>query len=323
MLNGKNSEWKEVTSGVPQGSVLGPVLFIVYINDMPDKLRKFCKLFADDAKIFTEIESPNDQDELQADLFDSCEWGKDWLLEHNIKKCKFIQYGNIIYDYEYKMTNRNNEVITITKDSEEKDLGIWFEENLKFNKHISVTVKKANRLVGMIKRTFSFMNKELFLIIYKSLIRSVLDYGSPVWNPSTKKYRQMLENVQRRATKLIPELKNLSYQERLKELNLPTLYYRRKRYDLIQLFKIIAHIEDTEVEKFGLEFNDNNTRGHIFKLQKPRCNKSFRQQIFPIRCIDDWNVLQDKVVESETVLGFKTQLDKAWKGKRFELEQIY
>ena len=167
------------------------------------------------------------------------------------------------------------------------------------------------------------MNKELFLIIYKSLIRSVLDYGSPVWNPSTKKYRQMLENVQRRATKLIPELKNLSYQERLKELNLPTPYYRRKRYDLIQLFKIIAHIEDTEVEMFGLEFNDNNTRGHIFKLQKPRCNKSFRQQIFPIRCIDDWNALQDKVLESETVLGFKTQLDKAWKGKRFELEQIY
>ena len=115
-------------------------------------------------------------------------------------------------------------------------------------------------------------------MVYKCLIRSVLDYGSPVWNPSTKKYRQLLVNVQRRATKLVPELNMLSYQERLRELNLRTLYYRRNRYDLIQLFKIKAHIEDTDVAKFGLEFNDNNTRGHIFKLQKPRCNMSFRQQ---------------------------------------------
>ena len=80
-------------------------------------------------------------------------------------------------------------------------------------------------------------------------MRSALDYGSPVWNPSTKKYRQLLENVQRRATKLVPALKMFSYQERLRELNLQTLYYRRNRYDLIQLFKIIAHIEDTDAAK--------------------------------------------------------------------------
>ena len=159
------------------------------------------------------------------------------------------------------------------------------------------------------------MDKELFLMINKCLIRSVLDYDSPVWNPSTKKYRQLLENVQRRATKLVPELKMLSYQERLRELNLPTLYYRRNGYDLIQSFKIIANIEDTDAAKFGLEFNDNNTRGHIFKLQKPRCNKSFRQQSFPVRCIDVWNRLPDCVVESDTVLSFKTQLDKFLSGR--------
>ena len=117
---------------------------------------------------------------------------------------------------------------------------------------------------------------------------------------------------------MVPELKMLSYQERLRELNLPTLYYRRNRYDLIQLFKIIAHIEDTDVAKFGLEFNDNNTRGHIFKLQKPRCNKSLRQQSFPVR----WNRLPDCVVESDTVPSFKTQLDKFLSGRRFDLDQI-
>ena len=179
-----------------------------------------------------------------------------------------------------------------------------------------MTVNRANKLVGWIRRTFYFMDKELFLMVYKCLIRSVLDYGSPVWNPSTKKYRQLLENVQRRAMKLVPELKMLSYQGRLRKF-LPTLYYRRNRYDLIQLFKIIAHIEYTDAANFGLEFNDNNTKGHIAH------NKSFRQQSFPVRCIDDWNRLPDCVVEIDTVLSFKTQLDNFLSGGRFDLDQIY
>ena len=103
MLDGKSSEWKEVTSRVPQGFVLDPVLFIMYINDKPDQLKKFCKMFADDAKIFSAVETPNDQEELQEDLFESCEWGRDWQLEHNISKCKFIQYGNVMYEFEYKL----------------------------------------------------------------------------------------------------------------------------------------------------------------------------------------------------------------------------
>ena len=135
--------------------------------------------------------------------------------------------------------------------------------------------------------------------------------------------RQMLENVQRRATKIVPELKDLSYHERLKALNLPSLYYRRKRYDMIQLFKIVANIEDTSVNKFGLSFNDNSTRGHIFKLQKPRCNKTFRSQTFPIRCIDDWNSLTYDVVESETVILFKTRIDKIWSRRSFDTDQVY
>ena len=86
MLNGKSSDWMDVSSGVSQGSVLGPVLFIIYINDLPDMLRKYCKMFADDAKLYSAIETTDDQEELQDDLFDSCDWGKDLLLEHNINK---------------------------------------------------------------------------------------------------------------------------------------------------------------------------------------------------------------------------------------------
>ena len=83
---------------------------------MPEMLRKYCKMFADDAKLYSAIETTNDQEKLQDDLFDSCDWGKDWLLEHNIQKCKCIQYGNVKYEYNYKMTNKDGEIISIEED---------------------------------------------------------------------------------------------------------------------------------------------------------------------------------------------------------------
>lgn len=166
------------------------------------------------------------------------------------------------------------------------------------------------------------MDSDLFLCLFKSLVWSILDYGSPVWNPSAKKNRQLLENVQRRGTRLVPELRGLSYKQRLEKLNLPSLFYRRRRYDLIQIYKMINGFEIIDTDKF-FSFNDNITRGHIFKLSKSRCNKSMRLNSFPHRCIDDWNSLPEEIVCSETVNGFKTKLDKLWKPTRFDIDQVY
>ena len=94
---------------------------------------------------------------------------------------------------------------------------------MKFDIHINNIVNKANRLLGLVKRTFSYMDRDTFLIIYKSIIRPIIDYGDSVWNPSLKKHIQMIENIQRRGTKLVPELININYTDRLKMLNLPTL----------------------------------------------------------------------------------------------------
>ena len=118
-------------------------------------------------------------------------------------------------------------------------LGILFKTNLKFDEHINNTVDKINRIIGLIKRKFTYMDKSLFLNLYKSLMRSHLDYDNLIIYSTTKKYKQILENAQRRATRLVPELRGLSYRKRLVELNLPTLEHRRKRFDIIQVFKII------------------------------------------------------------------------------------
>ena len=140
--------------------------------------------------------------------------------------------------------------------------------------------------------------------------------------PYTKKNIQLIENIQRRATRIVPELRGLSYHQRLKKLNLPTLLYRRQRFDVIQIFKIINGVDDVDPEKF-FTFNDNCTRGHLFQLIKPHVRKSLRQNTFPVRCIDNWNALDEDLVLSENVLTFKTKLDKKWETRRFSLDEIY
>lgn len=323
-IDGKYSSWKNITSGIPQGSVLGPTLFILYVNDMPDKLKAMCKLFADDCKIYSAITARRDQDVIQEDLDTLGEWSKDWLLEFSVPKCKAMQIGNIKFPHTYSMTDKHGQVKDLPNVQEEKDLGITFQSNLKFNKHVSQIVNRANRLLGMIKRTFPRIEKETFIALYKSLVRSILDYGGSVWSPGTwsKKNLRMVENVQRRATKLVPALRNLSYRERLEHLNLPTLNYRRNRYDLITLFKIIHGFEDIDYRKF-FEFKIGKTRGHRFKIDKKGCNKSKKLNSFPARCINAWNDLNDSTVCCDTIVSFKSKLDKEWRLERFNVNIIY
>ena len=132
-----------------------------------------------------------------------------------------------------------------------------------------------------------------------------------------------MENAQRRATRIVPELRGLSYNERLTELNLPTLEYRRKRFDIIQVFKIVHNSDDIDMKLF-FSFTDNtHLRGHNLKLNKPRANKSVRINSFALRNVPVWNGLPSELVNSKTVLEFKTKLDKLWINRRFDTSDIY
>ena len=323
VINGKSSKWSDVLSGIPQGSILGPLLFIIYINDLPGVVGSVCKLFADDCKLYRNIESEADMMELQEDIERLCKWSRDWLLGFNIKKCKVISFGNIHFEIEYSLTDSENNSHTLSLEDSECDLGILFKKNLKFDEHIDKVVNKVNRISGLIRRKFTHIDKSTFLTLYKSLVRSHLDYGNLIYYPTTKKCKQILENAQRRATRLVPELRGMSYEERLMELNLSTLEYRRRRYDIIQVFKIIHKIDDIDMSKFFTFTDNSQLRGHNLRLNKPRVNKSIRLNSFAMRTIPVWNNLPSEIVNSKTVLEFKTKIDKLWKNARYDLSEIY
>ena len=109
-LNGKSSKWSSVTSGVPQGSVLGPVLFILYINDLPERVKSHCVLFADDAKLYKELQHLKDFEELQEDLYELCIWASKWLLFFNVQKCKVMHIGKGNPAFEYEMKDKNENI---------------------------------------------------------------------------------------------------------------------------------------------------------------------------------------------------------------------
>jgi hypothetical protein len=147
------SDWKPTTSGIPQGSVLGPVLFVLYINDLPDMVQSHTFLFADDTKIFTKIIKDTDQDKLQNDLSSLITWSDRWLLHFNLDKCKVLRLGNKHQTYNYELNNVELENVI-----EMKDLGITVDAHLKFQTHINNKIRKANTVMGCIRRTFTYLD---------------------------------------------------------------------------------------------------------------------------------------------------------------------
>ena len=130
----------------------------------------------------------------------------------------------------------NNDAHPISTVQEEKDLGVTFDENLHFKTQI---IHKANNVLGTSKRNFSSRDPVVIRLLYTTLVRPIVDYASTIWNPQHLEHICELENIQRRATKLISILQNLPYSDRLQSLNLPSLSYRRNRMDLIMTYKIL------------------------------------------------------------------------------------
>lgn len=244
VLNGEESHWVAVTSGVPQGSILGPSLFIMYVNDIPSYLeRSNCLMFADDLKIYKKISSLSDCNELQNDLHHLLRWCKEWRLSLNLRKCfsmNFTLKRKLCISNQYCIDDQVLENV-----SKIKDLGVYFKPDLSFNQHITFVVNKAFRMLGFVKRfSRSFKDVGVMKTLYNSYVRSSLDYCSPVWSPCTTCMISKIERVQKLFVKYLCFKTGVTfsasrYEELSSHFQLTTLEKRREISDVLLFHKII------------------------------------------------------------------------------------
>ena len=242
VLNGQTSEWKKMNSGVPQGSVLRPLLFLIYINDLPDGLTSMCKIFADDTSLFSKVLDVNESAKtLNIDLEKINQWAFQWKMQFNPDPNKqrneviFSRKMNNNLSYPPLKFNGNN----ITKCSDQKHLGVVLDSKLDFNTHIDQKIKKCNKLIGLTKRLSVHLPRSALLTIYKSFIRPHLDYGDILYDkPNNENFQNKIEQVQYRACLAITNAIRGTSRERLyDELGLHSLIERRWRSKLIILLQ--------------------------------------------------------------------------------------
>jgi predicted transcriptional regulator len=322
VVNGCKSVQTPVISGVPQGSVLGPLLFICYINDLPDVIKcSTINMFADDTKIYKEIKSSIDAIELQDDLNSVTKWSSIWQIKFNADKCCAMHLGTANIKHSYFMNSLDTN-IKLVETTVVKDLGLNVDNQLKFSIHCQIQVSKANKILGLIRRSLTHLDSSTLVRLYTSLVRPILEYGNGPWTPMLKKDSLTLENVQRRATKMIPSIRNYTYLDRLKYLNLPSLYYRRSRGDMIQTYKYIHGLYRVQCPFLEID-KQSITRGHNFKLTKSRSNKLIRQNFFANRITNSWNSLPNEVVSSVSLNIFKNKLDSFWSDFLYTQEPVH
>lgn len=296
----------EVRSGVPQGSVLGPLLFVIYIDDIDNSVIDSCIIkYADDTKLFlnfSQISIPGPQ-LLQNDLHRVAAWCSLWCLKLNAEKCACLHFGHQNPNKSYFI-----EDVSVKPSISVKDLGIIITDDLKPSVQCRTAIVKAQRMLSVIKLAFKFLDTRAMTLLYKSLVLPLLDYCSVAWCPFYVKDIEALEKVQRRFTRILPVFRNLPYEERLVKYNLSSLHMRRTTFDLICMYKIIHGLIDLPFASFFELDNESRTRGHVFKVKFKYSRLDIKKFFFASRVIPAWNALPSTCVEATSVDSFKLHL---------------
>ncbi|KAL8603391.1 hypothetical protein ACOMHN_004242 [Nucella lapillus] len=326
VIEGDSSEETTVDSGVPQGTCLGPLLFLCHINDLPDTVKSQVRLFADDCLLYREINSFQDHLQLQNDLCQLETWASDWGMNFNPKKCFILgiqQSSNFIY------TLCNTPLQHV---SSNPYLGILFSNDLKWSTHIASTTKKASSTLGFLRRNLHFFPQHCKKNAYLALIRPLLEYGCITWSPYLQQDINRLERIQRLSARFITN----DYSTRspgaitnmLSTLELPTLQQRRRDLRLTFFYKVVEGLvpaipsadiltpSKTGRRIIPRDFKDyasssaisDHIRNNSRSFQVSRCQTDqFRNSYF-VNTVREWNHLDEATVTTSSVESFKARL---------------
>ena len=327
-VSGSHSSPRQVLSGVPQGSVLGPVLFLVFVNSLPSFVQNKTKMFADDMKLYLKVrrgdaaQLTEDLSSCQADIDELRRVATSWGLDFNVGKCVTMRFGGgrsdllrVGHPLFYSLDDHE-----LARQNSTRDLGVVIDSSLRFHAHVRQIVAKAWGLANNLLRSTLCRSGSFMCNIYIAHIRPLLEYSSPVWNTGFVGDSKLLESVQRRWTKHVEGVGDLEYPLRLRSLGLYSVKGRLLRADLIKYFKIFSGLSVIKPSDLFVLSPAIGTRGHCFKILKPHVSLESRRRFFSVRCVDIWNSLPAELVICGTVNRFKSGLHDVLGDLLFEFD---
>ena len=312
VINGHSSDWSHVSSGIPQGSILGPLLFILCVNDISSVVQSNVKMFADDVTLYTTVLTTEDCIQLQNDLDSVSRWYNRWQMKLNPHKCELLCISNkhVPPKFDYMLSGSQ-----LNWHTSVRYLGLHINSTLSWNDHCSTIAAKATRILNFLRRTMYSCSKDSKHKCFRAFVLPILEYACQVWNPHTQKCIKQLETIQCRGAKWVCGAQynpsNFTWTPSSSQcctiLKWPPLADRRK-------FRIIQTVHDIVHQHSCIDFNryftvlSTCTRSHCLSLFYRQASiNAFRYSFF-VNSIFLWNCVSYSILSIHDRVSFKSRL---------------